>query len=59
MTMALKTFLETEIVRQEREIKSMQRKVAKGENWHQPMIAVNQRNVAGYRAELADIEGTL
>lgn len=58
MTMALKTFLETEIVRQEREIKSMHRKAAKGENWHQPMIAVNKRNVDGYRAELADIEGT-
>lgn len=55
MTNALKTFLETEIARQEREIKSMERKVAKGEIGFIPMIAVNRRNVDGYRAELATL----
>jgi hypothetical protein len=52
MTAALKTFLETEIARQEREIVAMQRKVAKGDVAWQAQIDLNRRNIAGYRAEL-------
>lgn len=52
MANALTKFLETEIARQEREIASMQRKVAKGETGYLPMIEANRRNIAGYRAEL-------
>ncbi len=52
MTNSRKTFLETEIARQEREIVAMQRKVAKGEVSWQSQIDLNRRNIAGYRAEL-------
>jgi len=49
----LKTFFETEIKRQAREIKSMERKVANGETCWLSQIELNRKNIAGYQAELA------
>lgn len=53
-TTNLRKFLTTEISRQTREMRALERRVA-SEPWLAIQIALNKRNIAGYREELSSL----